>query len=69
MSHEENRIKLDASDVPEFASLDDYVKNFRTSSPNQENEGRLVNYLTQAQLMQILSQRAIITKPNPKKDT
>ncbi len=69
MSNQANILKLDVSEVPAFTSLDDYIKNFRTSSPNQEVEGKLVNYITQSQLMTILSQRAIITNPKPKEDS
>lgn len=54
-----------SDDVPAFKSIDEFLKNSRkiteSDAKEQVAEGRLVNYITESQLMQILSQRAVIT--------
>jgi hypothetical protein len=65
MSTESNLPELKIGDVPEFKSLDDYLKNSKKltvqEAHDQIAEGKLVNYITESQLLQILSQRAIVT--------
>lgn len=53
-------------DMPAFKSIDDLLKDSKkiteSEAKEQGAEGRkLVNYITENQLMQILSQRAVIT--------
>lgn len=66
MADNANFIKLDNTNVPEFKSLDEYINRLRTSSPINEQveaEGKIVTYITESQLLQLLKQRAIIVKP------